>query len=104
MGNYEIQRCWENLANAIIEQAINDWTAAKIAHRSNPDSYEINHRIREVERFIRSQYFHTLTDVKPEVLLKAMRERLDRIIARRDSKHGQVYKLAIELAKKQLEE
>ncbi len=87
MGSYEIQRCWENLANAIIEQAINDWTAAKIAQRSNPDSYEINHRIREIERFIRSQYFHILTDVKPEVLLKAMRERLDRIIARRDRKH-----------------
>lgn len=52
---------YENLANAIINRAANDWIQA----RDNGERVEIS-------RFFKSDYFSLLTDVDPDYLIKRM--------------------------------
>lgn len=66
----DLLRNYEDLANAIILQAVRDYRAAVKA----PEDKEAVRTIREVERFIRSAWFVELTDVEPEVILDGLRE------------------------------
>jgi hypothetical protein len=54
---------YENLANAIIMQAVKDY-------RNTTSPSEIN----SIERFFRSELFSALTSVDPEFLIKRLRE------------------------------
>ena len=65
---------WENLANAIVIQALNDYMAADKARRKRPEDVIIQGRIYALEKFFRSDWYHVLTDADADYLLAAMRK------------------------------
>lgn len=69
---------YEKLANAIILQAVKDWRAArrKLKRKSKNESARIE--LESCERFFRSDWFTTLTDVDGEVILRKLYEEDDR--------------------------
>ena len=59
--------CWENLANAIIEQAVMDY-------RNPPNALEWSgYSDDEVEQFFRSRWFGTLTALDGDELLEKLK-------------------------------
>ena len=58
---------YENLANAIVLQAVKDY-------RLTDDEAELA----EIERFFRSDWFGVLTDVNPEYLIRNLRKEKDK--------------------------
>jgi DNA-binding transcriptional regulator YhcF (GntR family) len=60
-----IQEAYENLANAIIIQAVKDYRTAL-----KDDNIGLK---RNVERFFKSEYFKALTDISGEQLMKKLR-------------------------------
>ena len=69
--NYE-KEGFENLANAIIVQAVKDYRKALsgVSLNSRPSACVIT----ECERFFRSEWFRELTDVDGEYLIKTIRK------------------------------
>ena len=58
---------YENLANAIVLQAVKDY-------RLTDDEAELA----EIERFFRSDWFGVLTDVDPEYLIRRLQKEKDK--------------------------
>ena len=65
---------WEDLANAIILQAVEDYRKARKKVRARPDQKLAQATIREVERFFKSWWFAQLNDVDEEMLLEKLRK------------------------------
>ena len=65
---------WEELANGIILQAVEDYRKARRRVRKRPDQRFAQYVIRETERFFRSRWFAQLTDVDGEMLIGRLRE------------------------------
>ena len=65
----DLIRNYEELANAIILQAVKDYRAAA----KTPKERESARVLREVERFFRSGWFVELTDVEPKAILEELR-------------------------------
>ena len=65
---------WEDLANAIILQAVEDYRKARKRVRTPPDQKIAQATIREVERFFKSWWFAQLTDVDGEMLLEKLQK------------------------------
>lgn len=67
-----IERAYEDLANAIIGSAVNDYRKALNGYsydkRKTPDSL-----VRELEKFFRSDYFGVLTKLDGEYLISRLR-------------------------------
>ncbi len=87
MTTREMIQGWEDLANAIIEQAVDDWTAAKLACRTDFENPDALHLAKTVERFIYSEYYRILTNIKPEVMMALMHRRLEQIIEQRERRY-----------------
>ena len=68
---------YENLANAIILQAVKDYREALRKHckrsRYDPAIQTIN----EVERFFRSEWFNQLTSLDGEMLIRKLKAEVD---------------------------
>lgn len=70
----------EELANAIILQAIKDYQNAKECLRFRPDSLDIdtknkhNKTIKQVTIFINSDWFKVLTEVDPQLILSYLED------------------------------
>ena len=64
----------ENLTNAIIITAANDYRAALRRLKRNPHSEVARRTISEVERFFRSDWYRLLTEVNGEYLIRRIRE------------------------------
>lgn len=65
---------WEELANAIILQAISDYKTPYGSHGIIHDD-DLKETARdEIERFIRSEWFGILTTLDPEYLIRLLRE------------------------------
>lgn len=67
---------YERLALAIVEQAILDYKNASRRLREETDEYEIfklQCRIKEIERFFRSNWCDILTDYKGKYYLKLLK-------------------------------
>ena len=62
---------WEELANAIVLQAVKDY---RLVLRTKEHSPKAAKTIKECERFFRSSYFGILTTVDPEYLIKKLRK------------------------------
>jgi hypothetical protein len=60
----DTETAYENLANAIVEQAVKDYRAAKRTGNSG--------RIASIRRFFRSDWFGTLTDIDGEYLIRKL--------------------------------
>lgn len=64
---------YENLANAIILQAVKDYKRALRTLKYNPRHYESMKIKREVEQFFRSAWFADLTEADGEMILEAIK-------------------------------
>lgn len=68
--------CYENLANAIVLQAVKDYKAALHTLEDYPESSFAKHEIVVQEKFFHSQWFGILTDLDPERLILGVKERV----------------------------
>ena len=76
---------WEDLANAVVLQAVIDYRSARGRLRSLSEEAKdrekiraARKRIREVERFLKSGWFELLTDVDGRTLLLKLKEEQER--------------------------
>lgn len=67
-----ITKC-ENLANAIILQAVADYRDALARLGRFPYDSNSQRTQTEIERFFRSKWFSALTSIDPEVLIEKLR-------------------------------
>ncbi len=65
---------YENLTNAIILRAVDDYRDALKRLASFPHDRDNRRTKAEVERFFHSGWFSTLTTLDPEVLIKKLNE------------------------------
>ena len=65
---------WEELANAIIFQAAQDWRSARDRLIRDPHDAKAMALKRETERFFRSEFYMHLTEVDGEYLLDRLRK------------------------------
>jgi hypothetical protein len=65
---------YEKLANAIILQAVKDYRAAIRKLKRNPRNHLAQADIDSIERFFRSGWYATLTQVDGEMLIKKLKE------------------------------
>jgi hypothetical protein len=68
---------YENLANAIILQAVRDYRTALKCLKANPRNKTALADKDEVERFFRSDWFSVLTSVDGEMLIRSLQEEVD---------------------------
>lgn len=65
-------RPFEELANAIILQAVKDYRKA-LKHLANcPQDYITQSVKQDIERFFRSRWFEALTSIDPEMLIRKL--------------------------------
>lgn len=65
---------YEDLANAIVLMAVSDYRSAIKRMRTHPEETSHQRRKKEVERFIRSDWFGVLTSLDPGLLLEKLKE------------------------------
>lgn len=63
---------YEDLANAIILQAVKDYRLSLKALKANPGNKSALADKDEVERFFRSQWFTVLTSIDGETLIRSL--------------------------------
>ena len=63
-------RAYENLANAIVEQAVKDYRQARVKLTKDAEDVMVLKIRRETERFFRSAWFGQLTQIDGEWLLR----------------------------------
>ena len=68
---------YENLANAIILQAVKDYRMALKGLKANPRNRTAQAEKAEIERFFRSQWYSSLTDVDGEMLILSLQKEVD---------------------------
>lgn len=65
---------WENLANAIILQAVKDYRDARKKHKKRPKNEDAKLMIADYEAFFCSDWFAALTNIDGETLLRKLQE------------------------------
>ena len=65
---------YENLANAIILQAVKDYRLARKKRKYHPKNKDAKLMIEDCESFFRSDWFAVLTSLDGEMLLKKLKE------------------------------
>ena len=68
---------YENLANAIILQAVKDYRMALNSLKANPRNRTAQADKTEIERFFRSQWYSALTSVDGEMLIRSLQKEVD---------------------------
>lgn len=68
---------YENLANAIILQAVKDYRMALKSLKANPRNRTAMADKDEIERFLRSRWFTVLTSVDGEMLIRSLQMEVD---------------------------
>ena len=64
---------YECLANAIILQAVEEYRAAIIQIKENPQNNEMKNEVLRIERFFRSGWFSVLTSIDGEYLIRMLK-------------------------------
>lgn len=67
-------KLYENLANAIILQAVKDYREALAGYNQHPEKATYGQNKKSLERFFRSGWFGVLTKLDPEVLIRKLCE------------------------------
>lgn len=66
---------WQELANAIVEQAVKDYRMEQARVKANPqNSDRAKAEVRKLERFFRSDWFEVLTDVDGRLILSRLKK------------------------------
>lgn len=73
MEQYD-RKCWEDLANAIVLQALEDYSAACLRLEKRPARREWAERKRSIEHFFASCWFRCLSGADPRLLLETARK------------------------------
>ena len=68
---------YEDLANAIILQAVKDYRMALKSLKANPRNRTAMADKDEIERFFRSDWFSVLTSVDGEMLIRSLQMEVD---------------------------
>jgi len=68
------KEAYENLANAIIESAVQDYKWALIHLKKHPDSRLAQEEVRRQEKFFYSEWFEVLTNLDPSYLIRKLKE------------------------------
>lgn len=68
---------YENLANAIVVQAIQDYKAAKRVYNKNPNNHTAKRELVQLERFFHSNWYRMLTNIDAGWLIDRMDEVID---------------------------
>ena len=68
---------YENLANAIVVQAIKDYRKALRTLSLNPHNRSAQYERRSIEQFFRSGWFGMLTSIDPEMLIRKLNAEVD---------------------------
>ena len=68
---------YENLANAIILQAVKDYRVALKCLELNPHNRKAQSEKEEIECFFRSRWYSTLTSVNGEMLIHTLCEEVN---------------------------
>ena len=69
-----VREAYENLANAIVLSAVEDYKAALIHLKKHPDSKAAQDEVRRHEKFFYSDWYAMLTDLDPGYLIPKMKE------------------------------
>ena len=69
-------QCWEDLANAVVMQAIADYAWAVRRLKKRPDLKAVETERRSLERFFGSRWFHTLSGLDKETLKIMIRKEI----------------------------
>lgn len=69
-----MDRNYEDLANAIVLQAVKDYRDALKKLKKNPKNLNAQYTKIDVELFFRSAWFKELTNIEPEVLMERLKE------------------------------
>ncbi len=69
-----MEKIWEDLANAIVVRAVEDYRDARWKVRNFPDQFEARATIVDVEEFLLSPWYEMLTNVDGEWLLNRLKE------------------------------
>ena len=64
------ESCWEDLANAVIVQAVEDYLAAHRTLQKFPGNYTALLTQKEVLEFLKSRWYRNLTSVDPSVIVR----------------------------------
>ena len=67
---------YENLANAVIAQAAEDYRAALKKIKAHPKNKDAIDEALQVERFFRSGWYQRLTNVDGEFLIRKLQENI----------------------------
>ena len=67
-------RHYENLANAIILEAVKDYRQARHKLKKRPKNEDARLMVKDCEDFFRSDWFNALTALDGELLLKKLQE------------------------------
>ena len=67
-------QCWEDLANAVVLQALEDYRDVCRALRKRPDLKNEEKRRRGLEHFFASRWFRVLSTAEIEPLLEKIRK------------------------------
>lgn len=76
------QEAYENLANAIVLSAVDDYKAALIRKKRNPDSASAAEDVKRLEKFFYSEWYEVLTDLDPSYLIRKMKEMIEEMDAK----------------------
>lgn len=72
-----IGKAYENLANAIVQQAAQDYVYALRRLKKDPKNYSAQRSIWEQEKFFHSEWYTILTDADPDYLIRLLKEEVD---------------------------
>lgn len=78
MGNPVVDYvdCYQNLANAIILQAVKDYKKVLRRLARNPQNQDAQREKKHLERFFFSQWYGILTDLDPKLLISGVMKRM----------------------------
>ena len=68
------KEAYENLANAIIVSAVEDYKSALVKLKRHPDNKRALDEIRNLEKFFYSEWYELLTDLDASYLLRKVRD------------------------------
>ena len=68
--------CYENLANAIILQAVRDYKKVLFRLEDHPNNRDANYEKKKLEQFFHSSWYNTLTDLDADTLISGVRARV----------------------------
>lgn len=74
---------YEELANAIVIRAVEDYRRLKRKAEKHPDDKLIRDEMRHIERFFKSQWFYALTSINPDRLIRLLNAEQGKVTSER---------------------